>query len=91
MLLTPVIAMPVGIIRPFWLPAMVTSMPQASILYSMLPSEEIVSESSSAGCLAWSIARRTSASGSDHAGRGLVVDGEHGLDLVALVGGEALA
>ena len=56
--------MPVGIIRPFWLPAMVTSMPQASILYSMLPSEEIVSESSSAGCLAWSIARRTSASGS---------------------------
>ena len=26
-----------------------------------------------------------------HAGRGLVVDGEHGLDLVALVGGEALA
>ena len=90
MLLTPVIAMPVGSIRPFWLPATVTSMPQASILYSMQPSEEIVSESSSAGCLAWSIARRTSAIGSTMPVAVSLWTREHGLDLVALVGGEAL-
>ena len=63
LLLTPVNDMPVGSIRPFWLPPTVTSMPQASILYSIDASEEMVSESSSAGCLVSSSARRMSEMG----------------------------
>ena len=56
----------------------------------MLPSEEMVSTSSSAGCPAASMALRTSPTAAGDAGGGLVVDDHHGLDRVAGVGGEAL-
>ena len=82
--------MPVGSIRPFWLPPTVTSMPQASILYSIDASEEMVSESSSAGCLVSSSARRISASGSTMPVAVSLWTDEHGLDLVRLVLGQPL-
>ena len=61
---TPVKLMPVGSIRPFWLPPTTQSIFHSSMRKSSDPSDEIVSTRNSAGCLAASIAARISSSGS---------------------------
>ena len=61
---TPVKLMPVGSIRPFWLPPTTQSIFQSSMRNSSEPSEEMVSTRNSAGCLVASIASRIAGSGS---------------------------
>ena len=60
---TPVNDMPVGSIKPFWLPPTATSTPHSSMRKSSEPSEEIVSLNNKAGCFVASSAARTSFSG----------------------------
>ena len=54
---------PVGSIRPFWLPPTTPSTPHSSMRKSSEPSDEIVSTSSRASCLAASMAARMAGMG----------------------------
>ena len=72
--------------KPFWLPVTVTSTPQASIRYSIDPTDDTPSTNSSAGCLASSMRAADGGNVGPDAGRGFVVRRQHRLDHVVAVG-----